>query len=179
MPADGLPYMGAITSSHPHIFVATGYAKWGMTNGTVGAMIIADAILGNDNEWREAFDSTRVDLHRSLGVVGSQGLSTVKSVVGERIATLAAPGVESLAPGVGAVVRVGRHAVAAYRHDDGTVDAVSPRCSHLGCIVHFNAAERTWDCPCHGSRFDLKGHVIDGPATDDLQPEPTSDDPAS
>jgi glycine/D-amino acid oxidase-like deaminating enzyme/nitrite reductase/ring-hydroxylating ferredoxin subunit len=173
MPADGLPYMGPITSGHPHTFVATGYAKWGMTNGTVGAMIIADSILGNENEWREVFDSTRVDLHRSLGVVGSQGLSTVKSVVGDRIATLAAHGVESLAPGTGAVVRTGRHAVAAFRHEDGTIDAVSPRCTHLGCVVHFNEAERTWDCPCHGSRFDLTGGVIDGPATDDLEPEPT------
>jgi Rieske Fe-S protein len=58
--------------------------------------------------------------------------------------------------------------VAAYRHEDGTLSAVSPRCTHLSCIVHFNDAERTWDCPCHGSRFDLDGHVIDGPASDDL-----------
>jgi nitrite reductase/ring-hydroxylating ferredoxin subunit len=175
MPADGLPYIGPITGGHPHTFVATGYAKWGMTNGTVGAMIIADSILGNDNEWRTAFDSSRVDLHRSLGVVGSQGLSTIKSVVGDRIATLAAHGVDSLVPGTGGVVRTGRRAVAAFRHEDGTIDAVSPRCTHLGCIVHFNGAERTWDCPCHGSRFDLKGHVIDGPATEDLKPEPIPD----
>jgi glycine/D-amino acid oxidase-like deaminating enzyme/nitrite reductase/ring-hydroxylating ferredoxin subunit len=167
-PGDGVPYIGPITTNSKHTFVATGYAKWGMTNGTVAAMIISDSILGRENRWRDAFDSTRVDLRRSLEIVGSQGLSTVKSIVGDRVAALVANDVDSLAPGTGAVVRANGHAVAAYRHEDGRLSAVSPRCTHLSCIVHFNDAERTWDCPCHGSRFDLDGHVIDGPASDDL-----------
>jgi nitrite reductase/ring-hydroxylating ferredoxin subunit len=163
-----VPYIGPITSNSKHTFVATGYAKWGMTNGTVAAMIISDSILGHENRWRETFDSTRVDLRRSLEIVGSQGLSTVRSIVGDRVAALVAHDVDSLAAGTGAVVRAEGHAVAAYRHEDGSLSAVSPRCTHLSCIVHFNDAERTWDCPCHGSRFDLDGHVIDGPASDDL-----------
>jgi glycine/D-amino acid oxidase-like deaminating enzyme/nitrite reductase/ring-hydroxylating ferredoxin subunit len=167
-PGDGVPYIGPITANSKHTFVATGYAKWGMTNGTVAAMIISDSILGHENRWRETFDSTRVDLRRSLEIVGSQGLSTVRSIVGDRVAALVAHDVDSLAAGTGAVVRAEGHAVAAYRHEDGSLSAVSPRCTHLGCIVHFNDAERTWDCPCHGSRFDLDGHVIDGPASDDL-----------
>lgn len=76
--------------------------------------------------------------------------------------------VDDLEPGDGAIVRVDGHAVAAFRDSDGTVSAVTARCTHLGCIVHFNEAERTWDCPCHGSRFALDEHVIDGPATEDL-----------
>ncbi|MGH9135408.1 MAG: FAD-dependent oxidoreductase [Ilumatobacteraceae bacterium] len=169
-PGDGLPYVGSITSGSPHTFVATGYSKWGMTNGTVAGILLSDAILGRDNAWRDAFDSTRVDLRHSAGTIASQGLHTVKSVIGDRIAALAAGDIEHLEPGTGAVVRASGHAVAAFRHDDGTVTAVSATCTHLGCIVHLNEAERSWDCPCHGSRFGIDGRVIDGPATADLEP---------
>ncbi|MBA3360361.1 MAG: FAD-dependent oxidoreductase [Acidimicrobiia bacterium] len=168
VPADGLPMIGPITSGSSRIFVATGYAKWGMTNGTVAGMLISDAILGKDNPWRATFDSTRADVPRSLDTVISQVGETLKSVVGDRIEMLSAGHVEDLLPGKGAIVRVDGHAVAAYRDEDGSVQAVTARCTHLGCIVHFNDAERTWDCPCHGSRYTLDGHVIEGPATKDL-----------
>jgi len=168
VPADGLPMIGPITAGSSRTFVATGYGKCGMTNGTVAGMLISDAILGNDNPWRETFDSVAVDVPRSLGTALSQVGHTVKSVIGDRVAMLTAVRVEDLEPGHGAVVRADGHAVAAFRDPDGTITAVSARCTHLGCIVHFNDAERTWDCPCHGSRFALNGHVIDGPATTDL-----------
>lgn len=171
MSGDSLPYIGPITNRSPRTFVATAFAKWGMTNGTVAAMIIADTITGRDNAWRQAFDSTRVDLHRAARTIASQGLSTVKSVVVDRaVAMLAGDAIDDLAPGTAAVVRAGGHPVAAFRDEDGTVSAVSARCTHLSCIVGFNDAERTWDCPCHGSRFGIDGRVIDGPATRDLAP---------
>jgi Rieske Fe-S protein len=147
-----------------------------MTNGTVAAMLVSDAILGRENPWTETFDSTRVDLRHSIRAVLQQGAETMKSLIGDRVATLTAPHLETLQAGNGAIVHVDGHAIAAYRHDDGTVTAVNARCTHLGCIVHLNDAERTWDCPCHGSRFALDGQVVDGPATIDLAPVPTSDD---
>lgn len=172
VPADGLPFIGPITKGSPRTFVATGYAKWGMTNGTVAATVISDAILGNDNPWRELFDPIRIDVPGSVGTVLSQVGHTIKSIVGDRVAMLTADHVQDLAPGEGAVVKVDGHAVAAFRATDGIVTAVSARCTHLGCVVHFNNAERTWDCPCHGSRFALDGQVIDGPATAPLDAVP-------
>ena len=166
--ADGLPFIGPITAGSPRTFVATGYAKWGMTNGTVAAMVISDAILGRANPWAETFDSTRIDASRSIGTVLSQGAHTIKSIIGDRIAAVTAPNIGELGPNEGAVVSVDGHRVAAFCDDDGTITAVSATCTHLGCIVHFNTAERTWDCPCHGSRFALDGHVINGPATTNL-----------
>lgn len=176
VPADGVPFVGPITAHSERVFVATGFAKWGMTNGTVAAMIISDAIAGRENPWRHAFDSTRIDPVRSASLVAGQGAATVASLIGGRIAALTAGDIESIAPGTGAVVRAGRHAAAVYRDEDGSVTAVKARCTHLGCIVRFNDAERTWDCPCHGSRFDVKGVVLDGPATDSLEPIPLEDD---
>ena len=182
VPADGLPFIGPITAGSPRTFVATGYAKWGMTNGTVAAMVISDAILGRANPWAATFDSTRVDASRSIGTVLSQGAHTIKSIIGDRIAAITAPDIGELGPNEGAVVRVGGHRVAAFCDDDGTITAVSATCTHLGCIVHFNDAERTWDCPCHGSRFSLDGQVINGPATANLTtvhvtPPSTTDPP--
>ena len=170
VPADGLPMIGPITAGSPRTFVATGYAKWGMTNGTVAGMLISDAILGRTNPWKDTFDSVSVNVPRSVGTVLSQVGHTVKSVIGDRVAMLTAHDVADLEPDHGAIVRADGHAVAAFRDEHGTVTAVSARCTHLGCIVHFNVAERTWDCPCHGSRFALDGHVIDGPATANLTP---------
>lgn len=172
MPADGLPFIGPITNGSPRTFVATGFGKWGMTNGTVAGMVISDAILGRSNPWTETFDSTRIDAARSLSTVLSQGAHTIKSIIADRIASFTADEIDELGPNEGIVVRTGGHSVAAYCDGNGTVTAVSAACTHLGCIVHLNTAEQTWDCPCHGSRFALDGRVIEGPATTDLAPVP-------
>ncbi len=114
VPADGLAFIGPITTESPRTFVATGYAKWGMTNGTVAAMVISDAILGRENPWAETFDSTRVDAPRSIGTVLSQGAHTVKSIIGDRIASFTAMDAEELAVNHGAVIRVDGKPVAAF-----------------------------------------------------------------
>ncbi|MCA1832287.1 MAG: FAD-dependent oxidoreductase [Actinomycetota bacterium] len=173
--ADGAPFIGRITSGSKRIFVATGFAKWGMTNGTVAGMLITDAIAGRENSWRDAFDSTRIDAAKSARIVMSQGLETARSWVGDRLTMLSSREVESLEAGNGAVVRNGGQSIAVFRDDEGRLSAVSARCTHLGCIVHFNKAERTWDCPCHGSRFGTDGRVIDGPATKDLKRLPADE----
>lgn len=167
--ADRTPFIGPITPGSPNTFIATGYAKWGMTSATVAARLITDAIVGRENPWAHTFDPTHRSHLRTIGTVASQGLETAKSIVIERTgAALSSRSIEDLSPGEGAVVRMEGESVAAFRQEDGSVCALSAVCTHMGCLVHFNDAERSWDCPCHGSRFDLDGHVLSGPATKDL-----------
>ena len=166
--ADGVPHIGRMAGHDHGIYVATAFKKWGMTHGTVAAMIIRDLIAGRDNPWLEVYDATRVAPKQSLKGVISENVAALKHFIGDRVGTGDQRTVEALQPGEGAVVHVDGDAVAAYRDDDGRVHEVSAVCTHLGCLVSFNPAERSWDCPCHGSRFTTDGSVLEGPAVDDL-----------
>ena len=165
---DGMPYVGQLTPREDRVLVATGFRKWGMTNGTAAAEILADRILGRDNPWAAAFDATRVAPGASVVSFFRENVGVAWHFVADRIAALRAPAADTLRPGEGAVVKQGGVAAACYRDDAGELHAVSSTCTHLGCRVGFNNAERTWDCPCHGSRFDIDGHVLEGPAVRDL-----------
>ena len=167
---DRIPYVGRLSPRSEHVFTATGFGKWGMSNGAAAALLIADAIAGRDNPWAATFDSNRLAIRQSIKGVLSENLDVAKRFVGDRLATRNPPLAASLRPGEGAIVDLEGETVAAFRDDDGTLHAVSATCTHLGCRVNFNAGERTWDCPCHGSRFDTAGRVIEGPATVDLEP---------
>ncbi len=136
--------------------MATGFAKWGMTNGTLAAMIISDLVEGTANPWAETFDSTRTGLGHGLGEVVAAGVDFAKHFVGDRIGPIFRT-VADVPSGTGAVVLSDGEKVAAFRDDSGVLHTVSATCTHLGCIVSFNTAERSWDCPCHGSRFDVDG----------------------
>ena len=136
---DGMPYIGRLSNDSARIWTATGFRKWGMTNGTVAAMILSDLISGRENEWAEAFDSTRLAPGASIKSLVTENLDVGKRFVADRLRALG----RSERP---------------------------PRCTHFGCLLNFNVAERTWDCPCHGSRFDIDGNVIEGPAVKDLPP---------
>jgi len=168
MSVDALPFVGRQLPGSK-VFVATGFQKWGMSNGAAAGLIISDLIAGVANPWAPTFDATRQrstlgrDLLKENANVGLR-------FVTDRVARMRAPSVDTLEPGTGAVVNIDGDRVAAYRRDDGSVCAVSAVCTHLKCIVAFNTAEKTWDCPCHGSRFTVEGKVIEGPALDDLAP---------
>jgi glycine/D-amino acid oxidase-like deaminating enzyme/nitrite reductase/ring-hydroxylating ferredoxin subunit len=166
--SDGLPFVGPMGSSG-RVFVATGFAKWGMANGTIAGAIMADLAMGRDNRWAELFDSKRLALKQAAPTLLEAGGGMVKSLV-DRFKPSLLPDVGDLVPGTGDVVSVAGRKAAAYRDDDGVVHAVSPVCTHLGCQVQFNTAETSWDCPCHGSRYDIDGRVIHGPAVRDLDP---------
>jgi glycine/D-amino acid oxidase-like deaminating enzyme/nitrite reductase/ring-hydroxylating ferredoxin subunit len=168
---DGLPYVGRLTRRDERVLVATGFRKWGMTNGTAAAEILANGILGRDNPWATAFDATRIAPQASVAAIFSENLGVAWHFVTDRIEALRAPTVGSLRAGEGAVVKHDGAPAACYRDHDGALHAVSPTCTHLGCQVKFNAAERSWDCPCHGSRFDVDGRVLEGPAVKDLAPK--------
>lgn len=170
-PVDGLPYVGR-QLPRSEVYVATGFRKWGMTNGTAAGTMIADAITGRDNPWLAAFDATRQRSALSSRDLYKENANVAKQFVGDRLSTLKPPSADTLAAGEGGIVSCAGNKVAAFRDDDGTLHAVSPVCTHLGCLVSFNTAERSWDCPCHGSRFTVDGAVIQGPATDDLERRP-------
>jgi glycine/D-amino acid oxidase-like deaminating enzyme/nitrite reductase/ring-hydroxylating ferredoxin subunit len=170
MPADGVPYIGRLTPRSRHRLVATGFKKWGMTHATVAALILRDHITGAENRWASLYDATRLKPKAAAKDLVSENLNVAKRFVGDRLATLRPPPAESLAPGEAGVRVVDGHKVAAYRDDTGTLHAVSARCTHMGCQVTWNTAEQSWDCPCHGSRFDIDGAVVQGPAVRPLDP---------
>ncbi|MFP5376817.1 MAG: FAD-dependent oxidoreductase, partial [Acidimicrobiia bacterium] len=170
VPVDSVPYVGRLARGAEHLSVATGFKKWGMTNGTAAAMMISDAIVGRDNPWASFFDANRLEVTASAREFVKENLDVARRFVGDRVSSLGAPSVDDLAPGEGAVVRVDGRAVAAYRDEAGAVHGVSPVCTHMACHVAFNTAEKSWDCPCHGSRFDTRGCVLSGPAVEDLEP---------
>ncbi len=164
---DGMPYVGRITPDHHRMFVATGFRKWGLTNGTAAAHMITDEIMGRDNPWAEAFDATRKKPLTSAKKFVTENVNVVPRLARKIFSP--GDGLEQVAPGTGAVVDVNGEALAVYREENGAVHAVSSECTHMGCRVEFNDAERSWDCPCHGSRFGTDGRVLQGPANQDLE----------
>lgn len=164
VPVDGLPYVGELPFGSGRVWVATGYQKWGLTNGTAAAIALRDAIEGRANDWANAFDPARLDVAASAKSFVLENADVAVRFVGDRIDHLSGVATATLAPGEGAVAEVDGERVGAYRDEDGTLHAVSLVCSHLGCHVTWNPAERSWDCPCHGSRFDVDGEILHGPA---------------
>ena len=171
-PVDKLPYIGRLMRGEDRVYVATGFAKWGMTKGTIAAQMIADAILGRRNGYADLYDSTRLDV-RNGGpkFVQENGFVALKFVVDRARPRDGRDAIDRLAPGAGTIVRIGPRQIAVCRDDDGTLHALSARCTHLGCIVGWNDADRAWECPCHGSRFAADGTIVQGPATADLPRE--------
>ncbi len=174
MPVDQVPYIGKLRRRSERLFVATGFKKWGMTNGTVAGQVISDQILGRENPWTELFDPNRVKPAASAGEFVKENVSVARHFFGDRITRRASVSVDELKPGDGQVIGDGRKQVAVSRDSHGKLQALSARCTHMGCIVNWNAAEQTWDCPCHGSRFASDGAVLEGPALTAL--ESRSDD---
>jgi glycine/D-amino acid oxidase-like deaminating enzyme/nitrite reductase/ring-hydroxylating ferredoxin subunit len=170
MPADGMPFIGKLWPFSSRLHTATGFRKWGLALGTAAAMMLTDAVGGRQNRWAEAFDPMRLELRASAGELMKENADVAVRFFGDR---LKRPSAAGLTPGEGKIVRDGLGQTAAYRDDEGRLHELSARCTHLGCIVAWNSAERTWDCPCHGSRFDHRGAVIQGPAVEPLKPKGT------
>ncbi len=163
---DGLPYVGLLAPFSKRLLTATGFRKWGFTNGAAAAQMLTDRVLGRPNAWAETFDSNRLGPPHAAVEFAKENAD-----VGARFFTgrLRRGAVNGLAPGEGRIVRDGLGQAAVSRDDSGRLHKVSARCTHLGCIVDWNTAERTWDCPCHGSRFGPDGRVLQGPAVAPLE----------
>ena len=163
---DKLPFIGKLTPFNNHIYVATGFSLWGMSKGTLSGMLLSDLILGRDNPWADLYDATRATPFVSQTSV-QENLDVGRHWVGDRLKGLMTP-LSDVQNGEGKLVNVNGKQIAAYRDESGNLHAVSAVCSHLACIVDWNNAEKSWDCPCHGARFTYEGEVIRGPAVKDL-----------
>ncbi|HEX2068615.1 MAG TPA: FAD-dependent oxidoreductase [Actinomycetota bacterium] len=168
-PVDALGYIGRNPGDKAHVFVATGDSGHGMTHGTIAGILISDLILGRSNEWEKLYDPSRKSL-KSTGEYLKVNLNVAKQYT-DYVTPGEVRSEDKIRPGQGAIVRHGLKKLAVYRDESGALHRVSAVCTHLGCIVHWNSLERSWDCPCHGSRFGIEGKVLNGPALGELQVE--------
>ncbi|MGW5849135.1 FAD-dependent oxidoreductase [Streptomyces sp. NPDC055254] len=170
---DTLPLIGRLPMQGENVYVATGFAGWGMTGGVLAATVIASLVGGEREPWSGIYDPGRSgSALRSAPTFLKAQWDTGKHFVKDRLDTLGdgtnGP-VRTLRPGEGTVVRADGRPCAVHRDDEGELHAVSAVCTHMGCLVAFNNAERTWECPCHGSRFGIDGEILQGPALTPLE----------
>ena len=165
-PVDGIAFIGPNPLDEDNVFIATGDSGQGMTHGTIAGILLTDLIQERKNRWADLYSPSRISL-RSLGEYASENLN-----VAGQFTDYLTPGeiksVDELPPGEGAIMREGLSKLAVYRDDGGAVHKLSAVCPHLGCIVAWNSTEKTWDCPCHGSKYRADGRVYQGPANGDL-----------
>ena len=174
---DGLGYIGPLPGSGSRTFVATGDSGMGMTHGTIAGMLLTDLIQGRENPWAEIYDPGRKPL-AAAGTFARENFNVARQYLDWARAPAGDP-LEDLPRGSGALFRHGGRRAAIFRDADGTLHACSAVCPHLRCLVSWNPTEHTWDCPCHGSRFDRYGKLLHGPATSDLEPLPAAADEAA
>lgn len=160
---DKLPYIGVLSNLMPKAYVATGFKKWGMTSSAVASDIIRDKILGHKNKYENIFSSTRFNPLKNRCEFGNMLKETTFSLALNRL-NLPKASIEDVACGEGKIVRVGMKKVGVYKDMNGKTFCVKPYCTHLGCELSWNNLEKTWDCPCHGSRFSYTGEPLYDPA---------------
>jgi Rieske Fe-S protein len=166
-PVDSAPFIGWSSSSDDAYLVATGFDAWGISNGTVAAEIIADLAIGKEHRWLEMFDARRVKPIAGGPQFAKANVEVAVELVGGWLSRKP-KSYDELEPGEAGILSIDGDKVAAFRDENGSIHAVSAVCTHMGCLVGWNETDRTWDCPCHGSRFELSGDVIHGPATQPL-----------
>lgn len=170
---DGVPYIGQYSSSVLNWYVATGFAKWGMTSSMVSAMIISDMILGRENPNAEVFSPSRFTPSASTKTFIEDLGQSVKGLA-RQFFTFPDEKAERLRAGSGGIVEIAGENVGVYKDEEHKLHIVSVKCPHLGCQLEWNPDEKSWDCPCHGSRFDYRGNLIDNPAQTNLERIDTS-----
>lgn len=171
---DGLPYIGKLPGVTEDIYVATGFNGNGMTFGTLSAKVISDLILENESAYSGLFDPARMKPIAGFTEFVKENVDVAWRFVADRFSAEDMPSLQDLEPGQGMVTVYGDDQVAIYKDELGNITALNPVCTHAGCIVHFNDAEQSWDCPCHGGRYDLTGKVLTGPPTKNLESVPVN-----
>lgn len=168
MTLDRVPYIGRMTTDLDHVFVATGFNKWGMAAGALSAQLISDLILGKENRFADLFNPTRSKFKpRDIQQFVKKNTSVAKDLVMTKVESTEKT-IDGLNKDEGGLVVVDGKKAGAYRDADGKLHLVKATCTHLGCGVRWNDAERTWDCPCHGSRYSYDGNVLNGPTVKPL-----------
>ncbi len=166
MTLDNIPYIGHFKSDTPNMYIATGFGKWGMTNSTVASMIIRDLIIEGTSPWQDVYNPSRQTIAASAKTFVVENLNVAKELIKGKLTSL--PDDVELSPGEGRVIEADGERAGAYKDNNGTVHIVNTTCTHMGCELMWNSAEKTWDCPCHGSRFSYEGDVVEGPALNPL-----------
>jgi glycine/D-amino acid oxidase-like deaminating enzyme/nitrite reductase/ring-hydroxylating ferredoxin subunit len=168
-PTDGLPYIGRFPMHHKNVLVATGYGGNGMTYSTVAAKILKSIVLDREDESTAIFSPSRVKPVAGFKNFADHNIDAIKNFAEKIFSHNELHGFADLAPGESKVIRMDDQRVGIHKDDNGAVHAVSATCSHLGCTVAWNSAEKSWDCPCHGARYSIDGKVLNGPADRDLE----------
>lgn len=166
--SDKLPFVGAITETQPNVLIATGYRKWGMTNGTAAARLLSDLILTNKSRYKTLYSPSRFYADPSLKRFFMDNADVVKHLIKGKL-EIPDKEIKDLNNDEGAPILIHGHRKGAYKDQNGKVHIVDTTCTHIGCELNWNHGERTWDCPCHGSRFSYTGEVVEGPAEKPLQ----------
>ncbi len=174
MTLDDIPYIGQMSSNIPGIYVATGFKKWGMTSGTAAAMIISDLIVKGKSDNTDVFFPSRFKVVDSTKNFITNGLEIAESFI-MRLLPIHLKELDDVTMGEGKIVEYEGSKIGVYRDENGKYEGIIPNCTHLGCLLKFNRAEKSWDCTCHGSRFDVLGNVIEGPAVRPLKRVEISD----
>ena len=164
---DKIPYIGILSSFMPNVFVATGFNKWGITSSNVAANIITNKILGKENKYSFAFDSLRLKPIKNRIELKNMEKQVFKSFITNRI-KIPEDELSKIKNDNGAIIKIDGRSIGIYKDTSGNVFAVKPTCTHLGCLLTWNNLDKTWDCPCHGSRYDFKGNNIYDPAFKNL-----------
>jgi nitrite reductase/ring-hydroxylating ferredoxin subunit len=165
-PIDGLAFIGRNPMDAKNVFIATGDSGNGMTHGTIAGILLTDLILERRNSWESIYEPSRITL-KALPEFAKENLNVARQYA-DLVLAGDVESADEIKPGGGAIISRGLHKVAVYRDPQGEIHERSAVCPHLGCIVNWNSLENTWDCPCHGSRYDALGKVIQGPANSDL-----------
>lgn len=163
---DGLPYVGQYASDTPNLYIATGFAKWGMTNSMASANIIRDLILKGESLWGEVYDPSRKTIVASTKNFVVQNANVASQLIEGKLSSIEKD--IELKPGDAIVIEIDGDKTGAFRDEEGKLHLVNTTCTHMGCELKWNKAERSWDCPCHGSRFTYQGNIIQGPAVKPL-----------
>jgi glycine/D-amino acid oxidase-like deaminating enzyme/nitrite reductase/ring-hydroxylating ferredoxin subunit len=168
-PVDGLPYIGHMPGQPGRILVATGFGGNGMTYSNVAAGLLKSIVLGEKSEYIDLFDPNRLKPVAGFSNFVKENADVVKQLIGKLFSKEKLTELAGLATGEGKLVKYEDHSIALYKDDQGNLHAVHPVCTHMKCNVAWNSAERSWDCPCHGARYDIDGKVLTGPADRDLE----------
>jgi glycine/D-amino acid oxidase-like deaminating enzyme/nitrite reductase/ring-hydroxylating ferredoxin subunit len=169
-PVDALAYIGPDPAGDENVYVVTGDSGNGMTHGTIAGILLGDLITGRENAWAQIYDPKRKTLKPVVIADYAKENANVVAQLRDYLTSSDVSQANEIKAGEGVLIRDGTSKLAVYRDESGTLHRLSAVCPHLKCIVHWNATEKTWDCPCHGSRFDCLGHMVNGPASADLEP---------
>lgn len=166
MTLDGVPYVGKFNPDTPNLYITTGFGKWGMSNSMASSMILRDLIVDGESPWQDVYDPSRKTIAASIKKFTVENINFGGQLIGGK---LSKPSKDiNVKHGEGKILELDGERVGAFRDDDGKLYLVNTTCTHMGCELNWNSAERTWDCPCHASRFDFRGEIVKGPATKPL-----------